>query len=164
MSRPPHPGREKFVMRALAHRVTAEHYLPLRPDCKVFGSAEKGYYILTPFANGSRWCMKADNGFAVQIGWLESILACDAAKMEADPTQWQLACKIWPDHYVVVELVSPCCSSTIDISRGDGVSIGSCSNCKKSVVRTNPQTGIQEWPDGELVWTSEQLGHVVIED
>lgn len=47
---------------------------------------------------------------------------------------------------------SPCCNVTIDMSRGDGITIGSCSNCDTSVCRVNPRTGQQERLDGKSPW------------
>jgi hypothetical protein len=50
-------------------------------------------------------------------------------------------------------LVSPCHSAPIDASLGDGVLIGSCSQCYKTVIRINPTTGEQEWLDGKSPWS-----------
>lgn len=49
-------------------------------------------------------------------------------------------------------LLSPCCQTTIVASRGDGVTMGSCSACNKTVCRVNPTTGKEEWLDGNSPW------------
>ncbi len=54
-------------------------------------------------------------------------------------------------------LLSPCHDAIIDSSRGDGVTIGSCSICYENVVRLNDRTGLQEWLDGASPWTTEEL-------
>ncbi len=58
-------------------------------------------------------------------------------------------------------LTSPCCGVTIDCSRGDGVTMGSCSKCGVAVIRANPQTGVQEWLDGLSPWHRGDLRPVV---
>lgn len=50
---------------------------------------------------------------------------------------------------------SPCCKKTLYMSIGDGVVIGSCSRCRKNVIRINPRTGNQEWLHGESPWTEQ---------
>ena len=55
------------------------------------------------------------------------------------------------------KLLSPCHNATIDFALGDGVQIGSCSECQRSVVRINPHNGHEEWLDGHSPWTSEDL-------
>ena len=55
------------------------------------------------------------------------------------------------------KLLSPCHQATIDGSLGDGVLIGSCSECFESVVRINSMTGKAEWLDGKSPWTDEEL-------
>jgi len=49
---------------------------------------------------------------------------------------------------------SLCCNAEIWASMGDGVLIGSCSNCGISVCRVNPKTGIAEWLNGKSPWYS----------
>ena len=44
-------------------------------------------------------------------------------------------------------LQSPCCGVRVSMSRGDGVSMGTCDKCDAVVVRINPTTGKQEIPD-----------------
>ena len=48
---------------------------------------------------------------------------------------------------------SPCCGAKVEASLGDGVFIGSCSQCGGNVCRVNPRTGELEWLDGESPWT-----------
>ena len=45
---------------------------------------------------------------------------------------------------------SPCCGVSVYMSRGDGVSMGTCAKCDQVVVRINPTTGKQEVPDTEF--------------
>jgi len=54
-------------------------------------------------------------------------------------------------------IVSPCCNASIGMTLGDGVQIGSCNQCFKNVVRINPNTGVEEWLDGESPWTKKNL-------
>lgn len=54
-------------------------------------------------------------------------------------------------------LLSPCHHVPLYASRGDGVTIGSCSVCDKDVVRVNPHTGVQEWLDGHSPWSRNDL-------
>ena len=58
-------------------------------------------------------------------------------------------------------LTSPCCGVAIDCSRGDGVTMGSCSKCGVAIIRVNPQTGAQEWLDGQSPWHRGDLRPVV---
>jgi len=55
------------------------------------------------------------------------------------------------------KLLSPCCQVSIDSSLADGVLVGSCSSCKKNVIRINPETRVEEWLDGKSPWTHETL-------
>lgn len=139
------------------HKITAGHLKPLEPDRKVFGSEEDGYYIITRYMYGSHWMMPAIDACARIHGSIESILTHEAEALSKNTNAWRYARDIWPDHYAEVEMRSPCCSKQIDSSRGDGVMIGSCRACGKSVVRLNPETGTQEWLDGKSPWTIEPL-------
>lgn len=40
---------------------------------------------------------------------------------------------------------SKCCKAKIWASLGDGIMMGTCSECMKTVCRINPKTGKQEW-------------------
>jgi len=53
--------------------------------------------------------------------------------------------------------LSPCHQAEIWGSLGDGVFIGSCSECFKDVKRLNPRTGVEEWLDGESPWSAKNL-------
>jgi hypothetical protein len=45
---------------------------------------------------------------------------------------------------------SPCCGVSVFMSRGDGVTMGTCAKCDQVVVRINSKTGKQEVPDTEF--------------
>ena len=139
------------------HRIMAGHILPLESDHKVFGSDKGGYFIIAAHSNGSRWMMPVVHASALIRSELESILSMDAEKLYRDTSKWGHARDIWPDQYVQVEMLSPCCSAKIDGSRGDGVMVGSCSTCGTDIVRQNPKTGVEEWLDGKSPWTDEEL-------
>ncbi len=49
--------------------------------------------------------------------------------------------------------LSECCGAKIDGTLADGVIVGWCSQCDKSVCRVNPRTGRSEWLDGASPWT-----------
>ena len=132
------------------HKDATVHMVPLDPDRKVFGD-EKDYYVITDYAYGSHFMVKASDGLASLGGLLHPILTQNVRKLY-ESNKWRYARDIWPEQYVPVPMQSPCCSATIEGSRGDGVMIGSCSNCGKSVVRQNPKTGVQEWLDGRSPW------------
>ena len=51
--------------------------------------------------------------------------------------------------------LSPCCGVGIFMSRGDGVTMGTCQKCDAVVVRINSKTGAQEVPDTEF-WYDEK--------
>lgn len=53
--------------------------------------------------------------------------------------------------------LSPCHQAVIWASIGDGVLIGSCSDCHENVKRINPRTGVEEWLDSNSPWTTEDL-------
>jgi hypothetical protein len=66
-----------------------------------------------------------------------------------------------PTHILVKrKLVSPCCNARISASLADGVLTGSCDKCHKDVIRRNPETGQQEWLDGQSPWTKAKLRKV----
>lgn len=145
------------------HKITAGHISPLEPDHKVFGSEKRDYFIITSYANGSHWMMKvADACALVNEQKSEPIVTHKAKKMYDNPTNWRLARDIWPEQYVEVEMLSPCCNAKLEGSRGDGVMIGSCSKCGENIVRQNPKTGIQERLDGKSPWTVEELRPVAV--
>jgi len=52
---------------------------------------------------------------------------------------------------------SPCHNVKILVSRGDGVTLGSCSKCYEPVIRINPRTNLEEWLNGKSPWTEEDL-------
>jgi hypothetical protein len=57
----------------------------------------------------------------------------------------------WTEAEEPVKL-SPCCGLKVFMSRGDGVTMGTCEKCDAVVVRINPITGKQEVPDTTF-WT-----------
>lgn len=63
-----------------------------------------------------------------------------------NPSPWSDAG--WVESDVPVKL-SSCCSVPVYMSRGDGVTIGSCAKCDRNVVRINPKTGKQEIPESD---------------
>lgn len=52
---------------------------------------------------------------------------------------------------------SPCHDARINAARSDGVMVGSCDECGANVVRINPQTGVEEFLDGNSPWTEKDL-------
>jgi exosome complex RNA-binding protein Csl4 len=51
------------------------------------------------------------------------------------------------------KVISTCCNSTLSSARGDGVSYGFCAKCGDAVVRINPRTGVEEYLDGDSIWS-----------
>ena len=144
------------------HKDSARRMEPLQPDRKVFGSAEDGYlYVITSYQYGSHFMSVVIDGFVADDVHLYPILTEDVEKLYASGN-WRYARDIWPEQYVPVPMVSPCCSATIDVSRGDGVMFGHCRKCNRSVVRLNPQTKVLEWLDGHSPWTERDFRPVIL--
>lgn len=86
-----------------------------------------------------RWKLIGDNE-----GWLPLGYSHEGIEIEYNPLE--------RSGYVDLEPTSPCHSAKIDFSLGDGVRIGSCSECEKNVARVNPRTGTEEWLNGRSPW------------
>jgi hypothetical protein len=57
------------------------------------------------------------------------------------------------------DVLSECCTAPIDGSLSDGVLVGHCSKCSKSISRINPVTGKAEWLDGKSPWDRERTDY-----
>ena len=91
------------------HKDSALRMEPLQPDRKVFESAEYGYhFVITSYQYGSHFTRIVINGFVVDEN-LHPILTKDVRRLFASRT-WRYARDIWPEQYVPVPMVSPCCS------------------------------------------------------
>ena len=59
------------------------------------------------------------------------------------------------------EIVSPCHGLALFASLSGGIMIGNCQICYSTIVRNNPETGIEEWLDGKRPWFRKRLRKVI---
>lgn len=75
------------------------NWVSIKPDQKVFGSGEHGFYIITPEVHGFRYMMVVRNGKAL-AGVDHNLYNLGvAAELEGDPSKFKIAAEIWPELY-----------------------------------------------------------------